>query len=185
MTNSISSAALLVVDVQQSFRQRPYWTDADFVGFRDRLQTLIDGCVERKVPVVQVFHVEKEGVFSLASGHVHTLAGITIQPDFTIHKYMHSALAGTPLAGWLTEHGIRRVIVTGIRTEQCCETTTRHASDSGWQVDYVTEATLTFPMVHPKTGRKVMPDEIRDRTELVLADRFARIVTAEQALNDL
>lgn len=181
----MTNTALIVVDAQESFRQRPYWTDADYAPFRSSLQSLIDGCVARKVPVVQVFHVEDDGVFSLASGHVRTLGGITISPDFTIHKRMHSALAGTPLAGWLTERGIRRVIVTGIRTEQCCETTTRHASDSGWSVDYVTEATLTFPMVHPKTGRTVTPAEIRDRTELVLADRFARVVTVEQALNDL
>jgi nicotinamidase-related amidase len=181
----MTNTALIVVDAQESFRQRPYWTDSDFQSFRGRLQSLIDGCAERKVPVVQVFHVEDDGVFSLASGHVRTLDGIAIAPDFIIHKRMHSALAGTPLAGWLTERGIRRVIVTGIRTEQCCETTTRHASDSGWNVDYVTEATLTFPMVHPRTGRKVSADEIRDRTELVLADRFARVVTAEQALNDL
>jgi nicotinamidase-related amidase len=185
MTKTISSTALLVVDAQESFRQRPYWTDADFIPFRDRLQTLINGCADRHVPVVQIFHVEDEGVFSLASGHVRTLAPIAIKPDFIIHKRMHSALAGTPLAGWLTERGIRRVIVTGIRTEQCCETTKRHASDSGWAVDYVTEATLTFPMVHPRTGRQVTPAEIRDRTELVLADRFARVVTADQALNDL
>jgi nicotinamidase-related amidase len=181
----MTNTALIVVDAQESFRQRPYWTDADFLPFRDRLQTVIDACAERKVPIVQAFHVEDEGVFAMASGHVRTLEGITITPDVTIHKRMHSVLAGTPLAGWLTERGIRRVIVTGIRTEQCCETTTRHASDSGWAVDYVTEATLTFPMVHPKTGRRVTPDEIRDRTELVLADRFARVVTAEQALNDL
>ena len=181
----MTNTALLVVDAQESFRQRPYWTDAEFVPFRDRLQRLIDGCVERNVPVVQIFHVEDEGVFSLASGHVKTLDGIRIKPDFSLQKRMHSALAGTPLAGWLTERGIRRVIVSGIRTEQCCETTTRHASDSGWAVDYVTEATLTFAMVHPKTGRRVTPDEIRDRTELVLADRFARVVTADQALNDL
>jgi nicotinamidase-related amidase len=181
----MTNTALLVVDAQESFRQRPYWTDAGFQVFRDRVQTLIKGCAERRVPIVQIFHVEDEGVFSLASGHVRTLDPIAIKPDFIIHKRMHSALAGTPLAGWLTERGIRRVIVTGIRTEQCCETTTRHASDSGWAVDYVTEATLTFPMVHPRTGRQVTPDEIRDRTELVLADRFARVVTADQALNDL
>src|SRR5579862_5070944 len=181
----MTNTALIVVDAQESFRQRPYWTDADFAPFRDRLQSLINGCADRKIPIVQVFHVEDDGVFSLASGHVRTLDGITIAPDLSLHKRMHSALAGTPLAGWLTERGIRRVIVTGIRTEQCCETTTRHASDSGWAVDYVTEATLTFPMVHPKTGRRVTPDEIRERTELVLADRFARIVTVEQALNDL
>ncbi len=181
----MTNTALLVVDAQESFRQRPYWTDADFPVFRDRLQTLINGCAERQVPVLQIFHVEDEGVFSLASGHVRTLDPIAIKPDLIVHKRMHSALAGTPIAGWLTERGIRRVIVTGIRTEQCCETTTRHASDSGWKVDYVTEATLTFPMVHPRTGRRFSTEEIQERTELVLADRFARIVTAEQALNDL
>lgn len=42
----------------------------------------------------------------------------------------------------LTKHGIRRLVVSGIRTEQCCETTTWHASDLGWAVDYVGEATL-------------------------------------------
>ena len=31
---------------------------------------------------------------------------------------------------WLRNHGIEELLVTGIRTEQCCETTTRHASDA-------------------------------------------------------
>ena len=61
----------------------------------------------------------------------------------------------------------------------------RGCSGLAYSVDYVTEATLTFAMTHPKTGRRFTPEEIRERTELVLADRFARIVTVEQALNDL
>lgn len=179
------NTALIVVDAQESFRQRPYWTDADYPAFTNRLQTLITGCAERGVPVVQVFHVENDGAFSLASGHVKTLAPLTLAPDLVIHKTAHSAFAGTPLGAWLTERGIGRIIVTGIRTEQCCETTTRHASDSGWRVEYVTEATLTFPMVHPRTGKRFSSEEIRDRTELVLADRFAHIATVDQVLNDL
>jgi len=71
------------------------------------------------------------------------------------------------------------VIVSGIRTEQCCETTTRHASDSGYSVDYVTDATLTFPMTD-RHGRKWSPDEIKERTELVLDGRFARIVSVKE-----
>jgi nicotinamidase-related amidase len=179
------TTALLVIDAQESFRHRPYWSDAEFAPFSSRIQSLIDGCVDRSIPIVQVFHVENEGAFSMASGHVRPLNPITVRADFVIHKRAHSALAGTPLAGWLTERGVRRIIVSGIRTEQCCETTTRHASDSGYTVDYVTEATLTFPMAHPRTGRQVSTDEIRDRTELVLADRFARIVTVDQALSGL
>jgi nicotinamidase-related amidase len=178
-----AATALLVVDVQESFRHRPPWTEADLPGFVDRVQALIDGCVAKGIPVVQVFHTEDAGAFSFASGYITTLAPVSIEPDFLVHKRMHSALAGTPLAGWLTERGIRRLIVSGIRTEQCCETTTRHASDSGYTVDYVTEATLTFPMTHPRTGRVVGTAEIKDRTELVLADRFARIATVHDALN--
>jgi len=44
---------------------------------------------------------------------------------------------------------MRRLIVAGISTEQCCETTARHASDEGFEVDYVGEATLTFAMQAP------------------------------------
>ena len=100
------------------------------------------------------------------------------------HKRRHSALVGSGLSIWLIQHGIRRLIVSGIRTEQCCETTTRHASDLGFDVDYVTEATLTFPMT-ARDGRVVTPAEIRARTELVLADRFARIATVDEALGGM
>jgi nicotinamidase-related amidase len=183
-TNAASDmgTALLVVDVQESFRHRPYYTDAGVGAFVDRVQALIDGCVAKGIPVVQVFHTEDSGDFSMASGHVRTLAPVRIAPALVVHKRAHSALAGTPLMGWFTERGIRRLIVSGIRTEQCCETTTRHASDSGYLVDYVTEATLTFPMTHPVTGRGVSAAEIKDRTELVLSGRFARIMTVEEAL---
>ncbi|UCH16983.1 MAG: isochorismatase family protein [Burkholderiales bacterium] len=50
---------------------------------------------------------------------------------------------------WPWQRGIARLIVCGIRTGQCGETTARHASDDGWTVDFVAEATLTFPMQMP------------------------------------
>ena len=99
------------------------------------------------------------------------------------HKRRHSALVGSGLDVWLVENGIRKVIVSGIRTEQCCETTTRHASDLGYEVDYVTEATLTFPMTHA-SGTVFNVDDIKKRSELVLSGRFARIATVEEALAD-
>ena len=74
---------------------------------------------------------------------------------------------------------LEKIIVSGIRTEQCCETTTRVASDLGYQVDFVSEATMTFPMTH-SNGSVYSADEIKARTELVLAGRFARIVTVAQ-----
>ena len=179
---SYSDTALLVVDAQESFRHRPYWNDVDPPAFLASLQALIDGAKARGIPVVQIFHVEDEGAFALESGWVKTITGLSIRPDAVFHKRSHSALVGSGLDVWLVRHGIRRVIVSGIRTEQCCETTTRHASDVGYEVDYVTQATLTFPMTD-RDGRQWTTAQIKARTELVLDERFARIATVEQALD--
>jgi nicotinamidase-related amidase len=180
-SSSALSTALLVIDAQESFRHRPYWNGRDADRFVERLQALIDGAVARGIPVVQILHVEETGVFSLESGYVKTMSPIVITPDALFHKRSHSALVGSGLDVWLIQHGIRRVIVSGIRTEQCCETTARHASDSGFEVDYVTEATLTFEMTD-RHGRVWSPAEVTERTELVLDGRFARIVTVDEAL---
>jgi nicotinamidase-related amidase len=178
---SNAETALLVIDVQESFRHRPYWSDTEVPLFVERLQELIDGAKARKIPVVQIFHVEDSGAFSLASGYVVPLAELSFTPDAVFYKRSHSALVGSGLDVWLVRNGIRRLIVSGIRTEQCCETTTRHASDSGYRVDYVTDATLTFAMTD-RHGRRWSPAEIRARTELVLDGRFARIVNVQEAL---
>jgi nicotinamidase-related amidase len=66
---SVSDTTLIVIDVQESFRFRPYWKDKDVPEFLNRVQALVDGARRQAIPVVQIFHVEREGVFSLASGH--------------------------------------------------------------------------------------------------------------------
>jgi nicotinamidase-related amidase len=182
---NMKDSALLLVDVQESFRHRPYWSDLDVPEFVRNIQTLVDGCANRDVPVVQIFHTEDEGAFAQSSGWIKTMDPVTVRPDVVFHKRFHSALVGTPLTTWLNERGIRRVIVSGIRTEQCCETTTRHASDSGYEVDFVTDATLTFAMKHPRNGRLYSAAELKERTELVLDGRFARIRSVEEILNSV
>jgi nicotinamidase-related amidase len=178
---SHTRTALLVIDTQQSFEHRPYWNPSDAPAFFDRLQWLIDGAKARHIPVAQVFHVEESGPFSLESGYVKTLASLSITPDATFFKHRHSALIGSGLAVWLTERGIQHLIVSGIRTEQCCETTARHASDCGYRVDFVSEATLTFAMTD-RQGRHWPAADIKARTELVLDGRFARVLTAAETL---
>lgn len=176
-----NDTALIVIDVQESFRQRAVWQDDIARPFLQNVQKLIDGVKAKNIPVVQIFHVDEDDVFTLESGFVRKLEELQIAPAAVFHKRRHSALVGSGLDVWLVENGIRKLIICGIRTEQCCETTTRHASDLGYAVDYVTEATLTFPMTHA-SGQVFSVDDIKTRTELVLAGRFAQIVTVEQAL---
>lgn len=176
-----AETALLVIDVQESFRHRPYWCEDEFFSFTSRMQALVDGFRVAGAPVIQIFHVDEDESFTLSSGNIRTLSPLIIDPDVVFHKRRHSAFVGSGLDVWLTQHGIRRLVVSGIRTEQCCETTTRNASDLGYAVEFVTEATLTFPM-QDLSGRTWSPAEIRERTELVLSGRFAEIVNVDQAL---
>ncbi len=180
------TTALLLIDVQESFRARPYWNADEAPAFFERSNALLAGAQAAGIPVVQVFHTDgpnsADNPFSQASGLIRPLAELRpFDAALVVEKHRHSALVGTGLSIWLHEHGIRRLIVAGIRTEQCCETTARHASDEGWEVDYVTEATLTFAMQTP-AGATLSPAAIRERTETVLAGRFATLCTVEQAL---
>lgn len=55
-------SALLVIDVQDSFLHREFWSEQDFPRFTHKISQLISGCVERGIPVVDVFH-ESTGAF--------------------------------------------------------------------------------------------------------------------------
>ncbi|UZG45075.1 cysteine hydrolase family protein [Caldimonas thermodepolymerans] len=178
--------ALMLIDVQESFRHRPYWNEEELPRFLARTNALIEGCRRRGVPIVRILHADGPEVagnpFSRTSGHVRPLQGLAgYEPAAEFVKSRHSALVGTGLPVWLHQHGIRRLMIAGIRTEQCCETTARHASDEGYEVDYVTEATLTFAMTQPD-GSMLSSRELMLRTETVLTDRFATLCTVEQAL---
>jgi nicotinamidase-related amidase len=190
MKTATRKNALLVIDVQESFRSRPYWQPEELPAFLANTQRLIDGCRERGIAVLQIFHQEPgedvSNPFHPASGLVRAMPELKLVADAVFYKEVHSALYGKTSGGltlekWLRDHGVEEILVTGIRTEQCCETTTRHASDVGFKVRFATDATLTFPM-RSRAGRTFSSAEIRERTELVLDERFARIVSAAEAL---
>jgi nicotinamidase-related amidase len=179
-------SCLLLIDIQESFRQRPYFTERDVPAFLEAQNALIEGAQRHGVPIVRIFHVDgpktAANSFALESGFVRPLTGLRdVEPAATFHKSRHSALVGTGLDVWLTQNGVRRLVVSGIRTEQCCETTTRHASDLGFSVDYVTDATLTFDMKN-EDGSTLPAAAIRQRTATVLKDRFATLCSVPQAI---
>jgi nicotinamidase-related amidase len=182
--------ALLLIDVQQSFMARPCWKNdnnaANASAFVQACNELVAGCTARGVPVVRIFHSDgppaADNPFAFESGLIRPLDGLAaLDAAATFHKTRHSALVGTGLSVWLREQGIRRLMIAGIRTEQCCETTTRHASDEGFEVDFVGAAMLTFDMTTP-TGQPLPAHLIRERTESVLTGRFATLVSVAEAL---
>lgn len=189
------SRALLVVDVQESFRQRPLWRVVSNPGIAETVSRLVDHARAEDHLVVWVLHSEPGtgGVFDPVNGHVRLMGGLAPgEAEPTVVKTSHNAFTSTNLDQTLTSRGIRELTVCGIRTEQCCETTTRVASDLGYDVSFVTDATATNPIGHRDSPadrsleelladpRTLHPAEIVARTEYALAGRFASIRTVAE-----
>ena len=172
----------LAIDIQNNFYHTPYWIEDGFDVFETNELLLIDGLKELGIPTLQIIHVSAAGVFSKDSGHNVPMDFMPTDLDGVFEKGIHNALTDSGLHEWLKAHNVRNVIISGIRTEQCCETTARVASDFGFHVDYVTEATHTFPMTHQASGVVYSAGEIKQKTELVLQDRFAEIHTVKSLL---
>ncbi|HEX5995735.1 MAG TPA: isochorismatase family protein [Jiangellales bacterium] len=189
------SRALVVVDVQKSFQQRPNWAAVSNPAIVKQVDRLVSAAREAGDLVVWVLHSEPGTgtVFDPALGHVQLMDDLApLDNEPTVTKTSINAFTTTNLQQLLTTHGIREVVICGIQTEQCCETTARLASDLGYDVTFVTDATATFPIAHrdapadrsldelladPST---LSTDEIIRRTEYALARRFATIRSVDE-----
>jgi nicotinamidase-related amidase len=189
------SGALIVIDVQESFRQQPMWAAISEPGIVGKVSQLVAAARERGDLIVWVLHAEPGTgtVFDPDSGHVRLMDGLApADSEPVITKTSHNAFTTTNLQQLLTTRAIGDLTVCGIRTEQCCETTTRVAADLGFTVTFVTDATATSPIPHRDAppGRSVaeiiadprtLPvADIIARTEYALAGRFATIRTVAE-----
>jgi nicotinamidase-related amidase len=170
--------ALIVVDVQESFRAQPLWDRISDPKIAEPVNRLLALARAAGDLVVWVLDTEpgSGGVFDPASGHVRPLEELDgPRPgEPVLHKTSHNAFTTTNLQQRLTEAGIGELRVCGIRTEQCVETTTRLGSDLGYRMVFVTDATATHPI------GALSAAAIVERTEAVLRDRFARIATVAE-----
>ena len=189
------ATALIVIDVQESFRQRESWQAASDPEVAAKVGRLVDFARDQGHLVVWVLHSEPGTgtVFDPALGNVRLIDGLaTADGEPLLTKTSHNAFTTTNLQQILTERGVRSLITCGIRTEQCVETTTRLASDLGYDVTFVVDATATEPISHPDApaGRplaEILADprtlgtaDIIARTEYALAGRFATVATVKE-----
>jgi nicotinamidase-related amidase len=191
--------ALLVIDVQESFRQRPLWQTLDNPALIGNVHRLVEAARAAGDLVVWVLHAEpgSGGEFDPVNGQVRVVDELTPGKDEPlVTKSSHNAFTTTNLGQRLTEAGVRSVTVCGLRTEQCVETTARVASDFGYEVTFVTDATGTFPIPHwdapaDQSVAELLADprtlaaaDVVARTEYALAGRFATVRTVDDHLGE-
>jgi nicotinamidase-related amidase len=182
----IARSALLVIDAQDSFKAGPRWLRRNNPNFEENVSRLIDTYRSAGLPVLFFLDSDDDEEFKPGSPYFKLMDFIQPQEgEPVIVKTSRNCFTSTNLNALLSEANVKRVVVSGIKTEQCCETTARVASDLGYEVDFVTEATLTFPIPHPEKDDELSAEEVVRRTEYALRNRFAHIMTVEKLVAEL
>jgi nicotinamidase-related amidase len=179
--------ALVVVDVQRAFDDGERWGRRNNPACEANVGALIDAWRERGQPVVFVRHDSDEPASPLRPGEPGNAfkAVIAGAPDLLVAKRVNSAFHGDPdLAAWLRGEGIGDVVICGIQTNMCCETTARVGANLGFGVRFALDATHTFDLP-AHDGTTIDADGLARVTAANLDPEFCRVVSTAQAIGEL
>jgi nicotinamidase-related amidase len=137
--------ALLVIDVQVgNFEDSaPVYGGSDLLS---KISSLIGRARAAGVPVVYIQHCGPEGAIDqpgTPGWEIHP-AIAPIEGDAVIQKHHPDAFQETNLRRELESRGIERLVITGIQTEYCIDTTCRRAYSLGYDVTLVKDAHSTW-----------------------------------------
>ncbi|MBO1625724.1 cysteine hydrolase family protein [Bacillus arachidis] len=137
--------ALVVIDVQEGM----YTTKGPVHNGQkllETLQELIQKCRSNEIPVIYVQHNGPKG-HPLEKGKPAWNIHSAIAPkdgDTIIEKETPDSFHKTNLRKVLEDKEIEHVIMSGMQTEYCVDTTTRRAFSEGYKVTLIRDAHSTF-----------------------------------------
>ena len=173
------ATALLVVDVQRGLVARGPWRADEVIG---NIARLMGACRNAGVEVVHVQHdggPGQEDAPGTPGWEIHA----AVRPDLgekVVRKRFNSAFRETDLRDYLLESGIGTLILVGMQTEYCVDTTCRVAFEHGFRI-VMPEMTNTTLDSGDLTGREIQ----RHWNRRIFAGRFASVPPMEEALGTL
>lgn len=180
------NAALVVIDVQKGFEELDFWGARNNPGADDNIAALIDVWQATGRPVVFVRHDSVKPGSPLRLGYegndfkeyVEERRGKGSGAELVLTKTVNSAFLGTPdLGAWLAAEGISQIVVAGIQTNMCAETTARMGGNLGYDVVFAYDATYTFDLEGPFGWRRSAEELAQAAAVSLHGGGFARVVT--------
>lgn len=147
-----AKSAILVIEMQQLFVDELEIIDEKQIK---NIKSLIEFIDNNNGQVIYVRHsdhpIDSLNMINWWGGSVvygskgwQMLPQFDIKDRIVIDKNQYSAFQGTDLHNVLQSQGVETVIISGVMTNCCCETTARQAFMLGYNVIFVNDATNTF-----------------------------------------
>jgi isochorismate hydrolase len=150
-------SALLVIDMQSFFlsNQSHAFIPSSQVIISN-VNSLVDAFRESNLPIIFTYHALKDdedpGIMGRWWGDVLRTTDPLSKIDPTIHfekkdriirKTRYSAFQNTGLLNVLEKMRIHQLIITGVMTHLCCETTAREGFMRDFEIYFIVDATAT------------------------------------------
>ena len=174
------TTALIVVDAQRGFDETTYWGRRNNPDADANIAALTAAFASAAQPIVYVQHSSTDPHSPLHRDHPgHAFKDYLeeFNPNLIVTKSVNSSFHGTPdLHAWLHRERVDGLVVCGITTNHCCETTARVAGNLGYDTIFAVDATHTFDRIGPD-GRTLTADALTAATCTNLHGEFAKVMT--------
>jgi nicotinamidase-related amidase len=174
----MNDTLLLIVDVQQEIAdQKPYLFDEVL----SNIKSLLEKFRELKEPVIFIQHDDGKGSdLEVNTPGWQIVRDIEPMPgERVIPKRFNSAFRDTTLEAELVEMKIKKLIIVGLQTEFCIDTTIRVAFEKGFDVILPERTNTTVD------GKVLSAKEIYEHHQNIFNNRFGKIVKMEEVLSEL
>ena len=168
-----NSTALIVIDVQNF-----YWEKESHDEYIENLQKIIEATRNKGLHVVYVKHVwgdsPDDDIFNIRQ---------EIKPqenEAIVFKRTPGSFFNTNLEEILKSKDIKNVIITGMKTNHCCDTTTREASARGYNTMIISEGVRTFDL--KGIDGEIIPRETIQYVTLSILQGFAKCISTQEFL---
>lgn len=154
ISSDLATTALLVLDMQE------YFLSPDSHAFIPQAPTLLPKVKElqhlfqlHQRPIIQAQHCDDTDSpmtrwwrHTLTDSHPHFKihTDLHLPASIQIQKHHYSAFRNTPLASILKAYQVNQVMISGVMTHLCCETSARDAFMEGFDVIFLIDGTATY-----------------------------------------
>lgn len=184
---SMENTALLIIDVQNDYFKggKMALVGAEEAG--KKTQQVLEYFRKNNLPVINIKHIAtNEGADFFLPDTKGAEINSIVEPkngEKVIVKHYPNSFRDTELLEYLQSKGIKNLVITGMMTDVCVESTTRAAFDLGFSNTIISDATATRD--RELFGKIVKAEEIQ-RSFLAgistLGNLYARVITTADLL---
>ena len=174
--------ALLLIDIQKGFDQ-PYWGERNNPDFEQNIILLLSHWRQQNAPVIHVKHnstTEDSPLRPELPGNAFSDFAQPVLGEPIFEKSVNSAFIDTSLNKYLASLSGPSLVVDGMTSDQCVNTTVRMAGNLGYSTYMVSDATATFNKTD-HNGKKFTAEQLHEAALASIHKEFASIISTKGA----